>query len=327
MADQPSPEEIKQQCPFCQIVAGKIPSKKVFEDDRLLAILDIRPALKGHTLVMPKEHYPILPLLARDEFEHLITRSAQLCSAVRDAMLSRGCTLFIANGGVAGQQTPHFLLHIIPREQGDDLGQLDLAERSVDQSSLEQPLRAYMERLFGPQQTEPVVVESVEPSAQLAGSSEDTGPEDLAKSTITSEHAGPRHAQAIPASTPKMRSQPTKSATGPNQDAEIAGHSSDTHRAQRHQKVALLLSENPDLKQALMQDPSRFQAAVDGDPAMREVFEGIDLHKLAAGLRAIERQQSTSKSEQTSQDRTEPQQKRSQVDLDSISSLFLGGAR
>ena len=60
-----SPEQImelqKQKCPFCQIVAGKIPSKTIYEDDKVLAILDINPIAKGHVLVMPKEHYPIMP--------------------------------------------------------------------------------------------------------------------------------------------------------------------------------------------------------------------------------------------------------------------------
>ena len=62
-----SPEQIaemqKQQCIFCKIIKGDIPGKKVFQDDFVEAILDINPAAKGHTLVMPKEHYPILPVI------------------------------------------------------------------------------------------------------------------------------------------------------------------------------------------------------------------------------------------------------------------------
>ena len=91
MADQPSPEELlKQQkanCLFCKIVAGEIPGKKVYEDERMLAILDINPVAKGHTLVLTKEHYPIMPLIPPEEFDHLFSTTAQLSGAVRGAMI------------------------------------------------------------------------------------------------------------------------------------------------------------------------------------------------------------------------------------------------
>lgn len=111
----------KAQCPFCKIVKGEIPSKKVYEDDQLLAILDINPAAKGHLLVMPKEHYPIMPLIPQPIFEHLFTRTKQLSAAMKEGMLLFGNTLFIANGYAAGQQSSHFMLHLIPREAPDGL--------------------------------------------------------------------------------------------------------------------------------------------------------------------------------------------------------------
>src|SRR3989338_5246011 len=102
----------KAQCPFCKIVKGEIPSKKVYEDDQLLAILDINPAVKGHLLVMPKEHYPIMPLIPPQEFSHFFTTVQKIVSGLQSAMLSEGVTLFIANGWVAGQQSQHFMLHL-----------------------------------------------------------------------------------------------------------------------------------------------------------------------------------------------------------------------
>lgn len=120
-----SPEEIaelqKKNCIFCKIIAGEIPSNKVYEDDKVLAVLDINPAKKGHIVIMPKEHYPILPLIPGDIFKHIFVISKLLTKAVKKATLSEGATIFIANGAVAGQQSPHFLFHLIPRDAGDGL--------------------------------------------------------------------------------------------------------------------------------------------------------------------------------------------------------------
>src|SRR3989344_253434 len=70
-----TPEQIaelqKQNCIFCHITSGKVASKKVYEDDKCLGILDINPANPGHVLLMPKEHYAIMPLIPEDELKHL----------------------------------------------------------------------------------------------------------------------------------------------------------------------------------------------------------------------------------------------------------------
>ena len=111
-----SPEEIaelqRKNCVFCKIVRGGIPGKKVYEDEMILAILDINPASKGHTLVLPKEHYPLLPLLPLNLFNHLFTKTQQLIVAIEKATVNPGVTVFIANGAAAGQQSPHFLFHL-----------------------------------------------------------------------------------------------------------------------------------------------------------------------------------------------------------------------
>ncbi|MCF7798859.1 HIT domain-containing protein [Candidatus Woesearchaeota archaeon] len=116
-----SPEEIaelqKQNCPFCKIVKGEIPSKKIYEDDEILAILDINPASKGHILILPKEHIPILPLVPPPVFKKLFVTTKTLAKAAKQVMLTSGVSIFIANGAVAGQQSPHFLFHIIPSDE------------------------------------------------------------------------------------------------------------------------------------------------------------------------------------------------------------------
>ena len=124
-------EQQKAQCPFCQIIAGKIPSKKVYEDDDFLGILDINPATKGHVLFMPKEHYPIMPIIPPETFKKMIDRMDALSTAIKEAILCEDTTILIANGAAAGQRSAHFMLHIIPRENSDNLGGLDVTEKDA----------------------------------------------------------------------------------------------------------------------------------------------------------------------------------------------------
>ena len=81
-----SPEELKefqkQQCIFCQIISGKIPSKKIYEDEKAIAILDINPAAKGHVLVMPKEHYAIMPQMPDKEVAHLFKIAKKISQVI-----------------------------------------------------------------------------------------------------------------------------------------------------------------------------------------------------------------------------------------------------
>lgn len=111
----------KQQCTFCKLIRKDLPSKIVFEDEKTIAMLDIYPVVKGHTLFMPKEHYPILPYLPLEECAHLFGILPALAKAIKEGMVTTSINIFIANGSVAGQQAPHFLLHILPRDAGDGL--------------------------------------------------------------------------------------------------------------------------------------------------------------------------------------------------------------
>ena len=118
-----SPEEIqelqKQQCIFCQIIDGKVASKKAYEDDKCIAILDINPANPGHLLLMPKEHYPLMPLMPEELTGHLFMVSKALSRILLTAVNAQGTDIFVANGAVAGQRAQHFMIHIIPRRTGD----------------------------------------------------------------------------------------------------------------------------------------------------------------------------------------------------------------
>lgn len=140
-------EEQKKSCIFCRIVAGDAPSKKVFEDDLVLAVLDISPACKGHILVLPKEHYPIMPLIPQKTFEHLFLRVKDLSYCTKQGLLCDGTTVFIANGGAAGQQSQHFLLHLIPRDKGDSLDKLDIPRHDLPPDEIERLSKAIASNL------------------------------------------------------------------------------------------------------------------------------------------------------------------------------------
>ena len=131
-------EEQKKQCPFCQIIVGKIPAKKIYEDDKVIVVLDINPASKGHVLVMPKEHYPIMPLIPKETFGHLFKIVRDISKMLKKSMLMTGTHVFIANGAVAGQQSGHFMVHVIPREEGDSFKALKFKSVEVDDAKLKE---------------------------------------------------------------------------------------------------------------------------------------------------------------------------------------------
>lgn len=147
-----NPEEMaelqKKNCVFCKIIKGDVPSHKVHSDDKMLAILDIYPSTKGHILVLPKEHTPIMPLLPPDTFKHMFRKVKFLTKGVKEGLPSTKTTIFIANGGVAGQQSPHFLFHIIPRDDGDKLSKFEIPENNVSQDDILEPLKNNFQKMM-----------------------------------------------------------------------------------------------------------------------------------------------------------------------------------
>ena len=134
-----SPEEInelqKQQCVFCQIIDGKVASKKIYEDKKCLAILDINPANPGHLVLMPKEHYPLMPLIPEDILRHMFMVSKALSQVMLTSLGAEGTDIFIANGSAAGQRAQHFMLHIIPRKTADGVP-LDIPVNKISKKDI-----------------------------------------------------------------------------------------------------------------------------------------------------------------------------------------------
>ena len=106
-------------CIFCQIVAGDIPSKTVYEDDSVLAFLDANPLAPGHTLVITKDHYKTLEDLPEDAATDLFSALHELTPAVETAVDADGSNVAFNNGEASGQEVPHIHGHIIPRFDGD----------------------------------------------------------------------------------------------------------------------------------------------------------------------------------------------------------------
>jgi histidine triad (HIT) family protein len=145
-----SPEELKEfqkkQCIFCQIIEGKVQAKKIYEDDKCIAVLDINPGNPGHMLLMPKEHYAIMPQIPKDELAHLFITSKFLSNVVLKAIEAGGTNIIVANGPAAGQRAQHFMIHIIPRKDNDGI-EFTLPQKKHSESDLDTVKGKIEERL------------------------------------------------------------------------------------------------------------------------------------------------------------------------------------
>lgn len=125
-------------CLFCKIAGGEIESEKVYEDDSVIAFLDIFPAAPGHTLIIPKSHYDTInntpdPVLAK-----LISVARTAARAITSAFNVDGVNLFQNNGEAAGQIIHHVHLHIVPRFLNDGLAVLKIEQKPYEGDQIKQ---------------------------------------------------------------------------------------------------------------------------------------------------------------------------------------------
>lgn len=106
-------------CIFCKIVKRELPAEVIYEDNYLIALLDIFPVNYGHTLVCPKEHYANLLSTPENVLEKMVVTSKHLAQAVVKSMGADGFNLLVNNGTAAGQEVDHVHLHIMPRNYKD----------------------------------------------------------------------------------------------------------------------------------------------------------------------------------------------------------------
>ena len=102
-------------CIFCKIAAGEIPSATLYEDEEFRVILDLGPASKGHALILPKQHYANLYELPDELAEKVIRLAKKMVIAMTKALQCDGFNVVQNNGEAAGQTVFHFHMHLIPR--------------------------------------------------------------------------------------------------------------------------------------------------------------------------------------------------------------------
>ncbi len=265
-----SPEEImelqKKNCPFCKIVSGDIPSSKVYEDDEVLAILDINPAKKGHTVILPKQHAPIMPILPPQSFKKLFHAARRISKSIKKAMVVPRTTLFIANGGVAGQQANHFLFHILPREDGDGLSNFDIPlkeEFLADQEKLYPQLRANMNAMM----QNHLKREGI--TFKKPASEKPKNPEEKLSTNNEEISSGTNNEQK----------------NLPQETAELL--------EKRREQLAKFLEEQPLVRKLLAENPEEFKRQLVETPQLQPLFQGVDLDSLSKQLQGIDSSKSS----------------------------------
>lgn len=126
----------EDDCLFCKIVRGEIPSKKVFEDEFTLGFLDIRPISKGHTIIIPKNHYETLGDIKEEDIAHLFETVKKVAQLLYDKLHIDGYNIVMNNYEAAGQVIFHSHVHVIPRNKRDGLIKLDVPKKEASEEHL-----------------------------------------------------------------------------------------------------------------------------------------------------------------------------------------------
>lgn len=125
-------------CIFCKIIAGEIPSSKVYEDDQVIAFLDISQVTPGHTLVVPKQHFRNLLKMDADSASQLFARVPDIARKVMKATGAKGMNILNNNEEIAGQTVFHTHVHLAPRYEETDGLQISFEAHEPDFPALVQ---------------------------------------------------------------------------------------------------------------------------------------------------------------------------------------------
>ncbi|MCC8050739.1 MAG: HIT family protein [Clostridiales bacterium] len=126
---------LEENCIFCKIARGEIPSATLYEDEDFRVILDLGPASKGHALVLPKTHAANLFELPDETAQKALVVAKRVAACLKEGLHADGLNLVQNNGAAAGQTVDHFHIHLIPRYQNDTVnvtwqpGELSEAEK------------------------------------------------------------------------------------------------------------------------------------------------------------------------------------------------------
>ena len=128
---------MEQNCLFCKIANKEIPSIVINETNSFLTVLDINPVNLGHSLIIPKEHIPFSSLIPKEVCEEVSQEIRRLSVLFLKHLKSRGCSVFVANGSMAGQRVPHTVIHVIPRYLKDGLS-LNIEPLSINKDEIKE---------------------------------------------------------------------------------------------------------------------------------------------------------------------------------------------
>lgn len=112
----------EENCIFCKIAEGDIPSATLYEDEEFRVILDLGPASKGHALIIPKEHYANLYEISDELAAKAMVLAKKMITRMQKVLGCDGYNVVQNNGEPAGQTVFHFHMHLIPRYEGDEVG-------------------------------------------------------------------------------------------------------------------------------------------------------------------------------------------------------------
>ena len=145
----------EQDCLFCKIVRGDIPSKKVYENDDTLAILDINPASEGHVLVMPKKHSETIFDSDEEDLKATISTVKLIADKIKDTLNPDGLNVIQNNGEHAGQVIAHTHFHVVPRYKDDKII-IGFPRDPIDEAKLNEILNKLKMETKTPVKSKPV---------------------------------------------------------------------------------------------------------------------------------------------------------------------------
>ena len=111
-----------EDCIFCKIINGELPCHKIYEDENVISFLDLFPVNHGHTLVIPKRHAETIFDLTEKEAKEVMAVAWHLAKKLKTTTKASGLNLVQSNYAEAGQEVPHFHIHLIPRHHNDKFG-------------------------------------------------------------------------------------------------------------------------------------------------------------------------------------------------------------
>lgn len=135
-----------ENCIFCKIANGEIPSKTLYEDDMFRVILDINPAARGHALILTKKHFANIYELDNETAAEVLVLAKRMATVMTEALECEGFNILQNNGEVAGQTVFHFHMHLIPRYTNDGVG-LTMEEKGEPDYSLDEVQRVIAEKM------------------------------------------------------------------------------------------------------------------------------------------------------------------------------------